>query len=76
MTREELEIKAMEFDSKLKKHPMSSEELQKVLCDFVESLHQHDVVEQSEQCAHNSTDIRTLRCNCCNDCGEILEMID
>lgn len=34
------------------------------------------VVGQSEQCAHTSTDIRTLRCNCCNDCGEILEMID
>lgn len=44
MTREELELKAKEFDSKLKRHPMSSEELQKVLCDFVEALPQHDVV--------------------------------
>jgi hypothetical protein len=40
MTRKELEIKAKEFDSKLKRHPMSSEELQKVLCDFVEALRQ------------------------------------
>ena len=35
-----------------------------------------DVVGQSEQCAHTSTDIRTLRCNCCNDCGEILDVLD
>jgi len=49
MTRQELEIKAKEFDSKLKRHPMSSEELQKVLCDFVEALRIHDVVRQSEQ---------------------------
>jgi len=34
------------------------------------------VVGQSEQCAHTSTDIRTLRCNCCNDCGEILDVLD
>lgn len=39
-------------------------------------LNQPTVVGQSEQCAYTSTDIRTLRCNCCNDCGEILEMID
>ena len=38
MTRQELELKAKEFDSKLKRHPMSSEDLQKVLCDFVEAL--------------------------------------
>lgn len=43
MTRQELEIKAKEFDSKLKRHPMSSEELQKVLCDFVEALRQPPV---------------------------------
>lgn len=49
MTRQELELKAKEFDSKLKRHPMSSEELQKVLCDFVETLHIYDVVGQSEQ---------------------------
>lgn len=49
MTREELELKAKEFDSKLKRHPMSSEELQKVLCDFVETLRIHDVVGQGEQ---------------------------
>jgi hypothetical protein len=49
MTRQELELKAKEFDSKLKRHPMSSEELQNVLCDFVEALRIHDVVEQSEQ---------------------------
>lgn len=43
MTRQELELKAKEFDSKLKRHPMSSEELQKVLCDFVEALQQPPV---------------------------------
>lgn len=49
MIRQELELKAKEFDSKLKRHPMSSEELQKVLCDFVEVLRIHDVVGLSEQ---------------------------
>jgi hypothetical protein len=49
MTRQELELKAKEFDSKIKRHPMSSEELQKVLCDFVQALRIHDVVGQSEQ---------------------------
>ena len=49
MARQELELKAKEFDSKLKRHPMSSEELQNVLCDFVEALRIHDVVMQSEQ---------------------------
>lgn len=49
MTRQELELKAKEFDSKLKRHPMSSEELQKVLCDFVEVLRIHDVAGRSEQ---------------------------
>jgi len=49
MTRQELELKAKEFDSKLKRHPMSSEELQNVLCDFVEALRIHDVVGRSEQ---------------------------
>ncbi len=38
MTKQELELKAKEFDSSLSKHPMSSEELQKVLCDFYELL--------------------------------------
>ena len=54
MTRQELELKAKEFDSKLKRHPMSSEELQNVLCDFAEALRIHDVVGQSEQlnCDH------------------------
>lgn len=49
MTRQELELKAKEFDSKLKRHPMSSEELQNILCDFVEALRIHDVVGRSEQ---------------------------
>lgn len=40
------------------------------------ALRIHDVVGRSEQCAHTSTDIRTLRCNCCNDCGEILDVLD
>lgn len=39
-------------------------------------LRKHFAVGRSEECAHISTDIRTMRCNCCNDCGEILEMID
>ena len=49
MTRQELKLKAKEFDSKLKRHPMSSEELQNVLCDFVEALRTHDVVGRIEQ---------------------------
>ena len=49
MTRQELELKAKEFDSKLNRHPMSSEELQEVLCDFVEALRIHDVVGRSKQ---------------------------
>lgn len=54
MTRQELKIKAKEFDSNLNRHPMSSEELQTVLCDFVEALRIHDVVGRSEQlvCPH------------------------
>ena len=54
MSRQELEIKAKEFNSKLKRHPMSSEELQKVLCDFAEALQIQDVSVQSEQfvCNH------------------------
>jgi len=42
----------------------------------LEKLRQYNVVGRSEQCAHTSTDIRTLRCNCCNDCGEILDVLD
>lgn len=45
MTRHELEIKAKEFDSQLKKHPMSSEDLQNVLCEFVEALHAQDITK-------------------------------
>ena len=41
-----------------------------------EALRIHDFVGQSEQCAHTSSDIKTLRCNCCNDCGEILDVLD
>lgn len=48
MKRQELELKAKEFDSKLKRHPMSTEELQKVLCDFVESLQQPSANSESE----------------------------
>lgn len=43
---------------------------------IIQALCIHDVVGRSEQCAHTSTDIRTLRCNCCNDCGEILDVLD
>lgn len=69
MTRQELELKAKEFDSKLKRHPMSSEELQKVLCDFVEALRIHDVVGQSEQlvCEYCNEDAKPT---CCDSCLE------
>lgn len=72
MTREELELKAKEFDSKLKRHPMSSEELQKVLCDFVEALRIHDVVGRSEQLVCDHPDEAIIRdkptdyCLACN----------
>ena len=71
MTRQELELKAREFDSKLKRHPMSSEELQKVLCDFVEALRQHDVSRRSEQvnCIHKTSKLRIIGRNLtCLDC--------
>ena len=43
---------------------------------LTEQLRLAGVVGRSEQCDHTSTDIRTLRCNCCNDCGEILDVLD
>ena len=73
MTRQELELKAKEFDSKLKRHPMSSEELQNILCDFVEALRIHDVVGRSEQllcylCKNNKVEIEDDLChNCLKD---------
>jgi hypothetical protein len=59
MTREELELKAKDFDSKLKRHPMSSEELQNVLCDFVEALRIHDVsgISLLNQCLKEQEEI-------------------
>lgn len=63
MTRQELELKAKEFDSKLKRHPMSSEDLQKVLCDFVEALHQPPV--SGSVCKH---------CGCERDKHTVLGM--
>jgi hypothetical protein len=68
MTRQELEFKAKEFDSKLKRHPMSSEELQDILCDFVEALRIQDVVGRSEQlvCDECSGFVyERLICACC-----------
>jgi hypothetical protein len=38
MRKEDLVLKAKEFDLKLKRHPMSSEELQEVLCNFAEFI--------------------------------------
>lgn len=36
-----------------------------------------DVVGQSEQyCEHAVTDQKTLRCTCCEECGEILDVLD
>lgn len=34
------------------------------------------VVNQSEQCAHTSSDVRTLICDVCDECGEILDVLD
>jgi len=35
------------------------------------------VVGQSEQyCEHEVTDQKTLRCTCCEECGEILDVLD
>ena len=61
MTRQELELKAKEFDSKLKRHPMSSEELQKVLCDFVETLSQPIVSGSFSQKDMENFDAKTSR---------------
>ena len=75
MTRQELELKAKEFDSKLKRHPMSSEELQKVLCDFVEALRIHDVVGRSEQLESGLTCMMCRKPKendghtCCEECA-------
>jgi hypothetical protein len=69
MTRQELEIKAKEFDSKLKRHPMSSEELQKVLCDFVEALHQPPVIGSVCTCRNSELEKGSLVpvfCHICN----------
>jgi len=75
MSRQELEIKAKEFNSKLKRHPMSSEELQKVLCDFAEALQIQDVSVQSEQfvCNHpmRSREYYTSGTFKCYQCGKI-----
>lgn len=36
-----------------------------------------NVVGRSEQyCEHAVTDQKTLRCTCCEECGEILDVID
>jgi len=73
MTRERLEVKAKEFDSKLKRHPMSSEELQKVLCDFAESLIQPIVMRNN--CEHEwkywcgSPENKTHKCFKCGAVG-------
>ena len=61
-----------------------SRECAKLMHSYAKEYHQAklkllgiaDIVGRSEQCAHTSTDIRTLRCNCCNDCGEILDVLD
>ena len=75
MSRQELEIKAKEFNSKLKRHPMSSEELQKVLCDFAEALQIQDVSVQSEHfvCNHpmRSREYYTSGTFKCYQCGKI-----
>lgn len=77
MTREELELRAKEFDSKLKRHPTSSEELQKVLCDFVEALRIHDVVGRSEQlicpCCGSDKTYKTVAIHC-NRCAVTTEI--
>ena len=73
MNRGELEVKAKEFDSKLKRHPMSSEELQKVLCDFVEELLQLKFMRSN--CEHEwkywcgSPENKTHKCSKCGFVG-------
>ena len=49
--------------------------------DLVEKLVKNcsipDVVGRSEQyCDHAVTDQKTLRCTCCEECGEILDVLD
>jgi len=40
-------------------------------------LRLHFVVGRSEQyCEHAVTDQKTLRCTCCEECGEILDVLD
>jgi hypothetical protein len=75
MTRQELEIKAKEFDSKLKRHPMSSEELQKVLCDFVEALRQPPVM-RSVCCGEELVRFKTYGYDECCGCGKTYRHTD
>ena len=75
MTRQELQLKAKEFDSKLKRHPMSNKELQNVLCDFVEALRIHDVM-RSVCCGEELVTFKTYGYDECCGCGKTYRHTD
>jgi len=51
--------------------------LERILDDYERELRLSNVVGQSEQyCDHAVTDQKSLRCTCCEECGEILDVLD
>lgn len=77
MTNEELELYADQYCIDKFGAKTGNKTVRDALIDgYNLALRIHDVVGQNEQCVHTSTDVRTLRCNCCNDCGEILDVLD
>lgn len=68
--------KAQEYANK-----QGDAEYESSLEDFIEGFKQafalYNVEKQSEQyCEHAVTDQKTLRCTCCEECGEILDVLD
>lgn len=68
--------KAQEYANK-----QGDAEYESSLEDFIEGFKQafalYNVVDQNEQyCEHAVTDQKTLRCTCCEECGEILDVLD
>ena len=50
---------------------------EKLIEELNEQLRLHFVVGQNEQCCeHAVTEQKTLRCTCCEECGEILDVLD
>jgi hypothetical protein len=74
MTKKELQEKAKNFESKLKRHPMSRAEIQIVLVDFVEYLEIHGFNGQIDhsKCYHYNhewkSDGEGGMFKYCNDC--------